>query len=74
VHRLSRDVTQLLLHSASLPAREIKEAAEWMVRTILHCAGRVSRFKIESALKETAIASSPLARSRGDRVHLSADD
>ena len=39
VHRLSRDVTQLLLHKASLPAREIEEAAEWMVRTILRCAG-----------------------------------
>jgi CRISPR/Cas system-associated endonuclease Cas1 len=34
VHRLSRDVTQLLLHKSSLPAREIDEAAEWMVRTI----------------------------------------
>ncbi len=34
VHRLSRDVTQLLLHSASLPSREIEDAAEWMVRTI----------------------------------------
>jgi CRISPR-associated protein Cas1 len=35
VHRLSRDVTQLLLHKASLPSREIEEAAEWMVRIIL---------------------------------------
>jgi CRISPR/Cas system-associated endonuclease Cas1 len=34
VHRLSRDVTQPLLHSASLPAREIEGAAKWMVRTI----------------------------------------
>ncbi len=34
VHRLSRDVTQLLLHNASLPAREIGEAAEWMAGTI----------------------------------------
>jgi hypothetical protein len=34
VHRLSRDVTQLLLHNASLPAREIEEAAEWMVKAI----------------------------------------
>lgn len=34
VHRLSRDVTQLLLHSASLPARDIDDAADWMVRTI----------------------------------------
>jgi CRISP-associated protein Cas1 len=34
VHRLSRDVTQLLLHSASLSVREIEEAAEWMVKTI----------------------------------------
>ncbi len=36
VHRLSRDVTQLLLHKASLPAREIEEAADWMVQTILY--------------------------------------
>ena len=35
VHRLSRDVTQLLLHRASLPAREIEEAADWIVRTIV---------------------------------------
>jgi CRISP-associated protein Cas1 len=34
VHRLSRDVTQLLLHHASLPARNIDDAADWMVRTI----------------------------------------
>jgi CRISPR-associated endonuclease Cas1 len=34
VHRLQRDVTQLLLHQASLPAREIERAAEWMVGTI----------------------------------------
>ena len=38
VHRLSRDVTQLLLHQASLPAREIEEAAVWMGRTIARCA------------------------------------
>lgn len=34
VHRLSQDVTQLLLHSASLSAREIGEATERMVKTI----------------------------------------
>jgi CRISPR-associated protein Cas1 len=39
VHRLSRDVTQLLLHKASLPAREIDEAAAWMVRAIVGCVG-----------------------------------
>jgi CRISPR-associated endonuclease Cas1 len=39
VHRLSRDVTQLLLHKASLPLREIEEAAAWMVKTIAMCAG-----------------------------------
>ena len=39
VHLLSRDVTQLLLHKASLPAREIDEPAEWMVRAIFRCAG-----------------------------------
>jgi hypothetical protein len=32
VHRLSRDVTQLLLHECSLSAREIEGAGEWMVR------------------------------------------
>jgi CRISPR-associated endonuclease Cas1 len=35
VHRLSRDLTQLLLHRASLPAREVEEAAELMVKMIL---------------------------------------
>jgi CRISPR-associated endonuclease Cas1 len=34
VHRLSRDVTQLLLHYASLSSREIEEAAEWMVGAV----------------------------------------
>ena len=38
VHRLSRDVTQVLLHEASLPSREIEGAAEWMVAAILTCA------------------------------------
>jgi hypothetical protein len=40
VHRSSRDVTPLLLHKASLPAREIEDAAEWMVRTIVCGAGQ----------------------------------
>jgi len=39
VHRLARDVTQLLLHKASLPAREIEGAAEWMVEMIVKRAG-----------------------------------
>jgi hypothetical protein len=39
VHRLSRDVTQLLLHQASLPARDIDDAAGWTVRTIVRCVG-----------------------------------
>ena len=39
VHRLSRNVTQLLLHKASLPSREIEEAADWMARTVMRCAG-----------------------------------
>jgi CRISPR-associated endonuclease Cas1 len=34
VHRLSRDVTQLLLHSASLPAHEIDAAADWIGNAI----------------------------------------
>ena len=38
VHRISRDVTQLLLHKASLPTGEIEEAAAWMVSTIVKCA------------------------------------
>jgi CRISPR-associated protein Cas1 len=37
VHRLSRDVTQLLLHRASLAAREIDDAAAWMVNAIQRC-------------------------------------
>jgi CRISPR-associated protein Cas1 len=45
VHRLSRDVTQPLLHRASLPARDIEEAAEWMMRTIARCAERVAGAK-----------------------------
>jgi CRISP-associated protein Cas1 len=48
VHRISRDVTQLLLHKASLPAREIEEAAEWMVKTIARCAGTVPQSKINA--------------------------
>jgi CRISPR-associated endonuclease Cas1 len=40
VHRLSRDVTQLLLHKASLTAREIEGAAEWMGRAIVCGAGQ----------------------------------
>jgi CRISPR-associated endonuclease Cas1 len=47
VHRLSREVTQLLLHEASLPLREIEEAAEWMVKTIVRCAG-ASQARISS--------------------------
>ena len=35
VFRLSRDVTQLMLHSVSLPGREIEEAAEWMQTAIM---------------------------------------
>src|SRR5271166_4260283 len=47
VHRPSRDVTQLLLHRASLPSREIEDAAEWMVRAIVRCAG-ATRAKVEA--------------------------
>jgi len=47
VHRLSRDVTQLMLHSASLPAREIEEAVEWMVREIVRCSG-AKQAKVEA--------------------------
>ncbi len=47
VHRLSRDVTQQLLHKASLPAREIAAATEWILKTIMHCAG-ASQAKVEA--------------------------
>jgi CRISPR-associated endonuclease Cas1 len=50
VHRLSRDVTQTLLHKASLPAREIEAAAEWMLKTIMRCAG-ASQAKIDAVGK-----------------------
>ncbi len=43
VHRLSRDVTQLLLHSASLPSRDIEGAAEWMVALIMRTRMRTAR-------------------------------
>jgi CRISPR/Cas system-associated endonuclease Cas1 len=33
-HRLSRDVTQVLLPAASVPARDVDDAADWMVRSI----------------------------------------
>jgi hypothetical protein len=39
VHRISRDVTQLLLLSASSPAGDFDDAADRMVRTIMRCAG-----------------------------------
>ena len=39
VFRLSPDVTQLMLHSVSLPAREIEEAVEWMAGLLLRAAG-----------------------------------
>jgi hypothetical protein len=55
VHRLSRDVTQLLLHKALLPAREIEEAAEWMVGTIVKRAG-TSKAKIEAIGRERNLA------------------
>ena len=41
VHRLSRDVTQLLLHKCSLPAREIEGAAEWMMGLMSGSVGAV---------------------------------
>ena len=47
VHRLSRDVTQLLLHRAVLPAREIEGAAGWMAKTIVRCAG-AAQVKIDT--------------------------
>jgi CRISPR-associated endonuclease Cas1 len=47
VHRLSRDVTQLLLHSASLPKRDMDGAAEWMVRTIWGCTRHLSQLTID---------------------------
>ena len=47
MHRLSREITQLLLYKASLPAREIEEAAEWMVGAIVRCAG-ATQAKVEA--------------------------
>jgi hypothetical protein len=44
VFRLSRDVTQLMLHSVSLSAYEIEEAAEWMMRTIWRYSAAKRRF------------------------------
>jgi CRISPR/Cas system-associated endonuclease Cas1 len=52
VHRLSRDVTQLLLHKASLPTGEIEAAAEWIVKTIIACVGQAPRSKIDPVGKK----------------------
>jgi CRISPR/Cas system-associated endonuclease Cas1 len=45
VHRLSRDVTQLLLHRASLSSREIEAAAEWMAKAIVRRVGRAPQLR-----------------------------
>ena len=50
VHRLSRDVTQLLLHKASLPARDIEESADRLLKTIMRCAG-ASQAKVDAVGK-----------------------
>jgi hypothetical protein len=61
VHRLSRDVTQLLLHSASLPSRDIEDAAYWMVRTIWRSEG--SRGKSITRLSRGAtVRTDPITR------------
>jgi CRISPR-associated endonuclease Cas1 len=54
VHRISRDVTQLLLHKASLPAREIEDAAEWMAKTIVHWARASSTADRVNAIGRTS--------------------
>ena len=48
VHRLSRDVTQLLLHKTSLPLCAIEEAAAWMMRTIMRCASQAPQSKADA--------------------------
>jgi CRISPR/Cas system-associated endonuclease Cas1 len=58
VHRLSREVTQLLLHRASLPSRDIEEAAAWMVRTIAGCT-RAVQAKIEAIGKKRGASCDP---------------
>jgi CRISPR-associated endonuclease Cas1 len=35
VFRLSRELTQLLLHNVSLPSRDIEDAVEWLATTIM---------------------------------------
>jgi CRISPR-associated endonuclease Cas1 len=63
VHRLSRDVTQLLLHSASLSARDIDDAAEWIVRTIVRCAG-ASQANVDAVGKTRGRPPGPSKNSR----------
>jgi CRISPR-associated protein Cas1 len=52
VHRLSRDVTQLLLHKTSLPLCAIEEAAAWMMKTIMRCASQVPQSKANAVGKK----------------------
>jgi CRISPR-associated endonuclease Cas1 len=55
VHRLSRDVTQLLLHRASLPSREIEGAAEWMMGVIVrHAVASQASFRADRRGKTTS--------------------
>jgi CRISPR-associated endonuclease Cas1 len=61
-HRLSRDVTQLLLHSASLPSRDIEGAADWIVRTIVRCAG-ATQAKVEALGRKRGRPARPSAPS-----------
>jgi hypothetical protein len=61
VHRLSRDVTHALLHKASLPAHEIEEAAETMVRAIVRCAG-AAQTKVDAIGRKRGRTSRGLGR------------
>ena len=61
VHRLSRDVTQLLLHKASLPSREIEEAAEWTVKIIK----RFAKARLGDAMVSVAAAGARARRLAG---------
>ena len=64
VHRLSRDVTQLLLHNASLPLHEIEGAAEWMLNTIERCGAPVRSQSRDGAEEARGMPVSPAPSGR----------
>jgi CRISPR-associated protein Cas1 len=66
VYRLSRELTQLLLHSVLLPAREIEAAADWTTSLILSGGRQREARRDKSARAKSSLA--PPAVEQGERA------